>query len=221
MKHSLEENMTLVGVNLGVEQVVGNSVSGIYKSSTEKPTRVERLGLVGDVVSDTRHHGGEDQAIYVYGDDDYKWWEEEMSKTLSPGTFGDNLTIASLSCRDVFIGDRFRIGNDVVIEATAPRIPCATLAARMREKQFPVKFRRAERPGFYCRVLNTGTVVAGDDVEHIAYEQNPRFSVVDIFRLYYQPSPSVEVLQQVLEQPVAIRERKRLESILTRKEHMK
>ena len=221
MKQSLEENMTLVGVNLGVEQVVGNSVSGIYKTSTEKPTRVERLGLVGDVVSDTRHHGGADQAIYVYGDDDYKWWEEEMSETLSPGTFGDNLTIASLSCRHVFIGDRFHIGNDVVIEATAPRIPCATLAARMREKQFPAKFRRAERPGFYCRVLNTGSVVAGDNVEHIAYEQTPRFSVVDIFRLYYQPNPSVEVLQQVLEQPVAIRERKRLESILTRREHMK
>ena len=158
--------MTLVGVNLGTERVVGNSVSGIYKSSTEEPTYVERLGLVGDVVSDKRHHGGPDQAIYVYGNDDYSWWQEEISAVLAPGTFGDNLTISNLSCGDVYIGDRFRIGDEVVLEATAPRIPCATLAARMREKQFPVKFRRAERPGFYCRVLQSGTVIAGDDVEH-------------------------------------------------------
>lgn len=221
MQQTLEERMILIGANLGQERVVGNSVSGIYKSSTEEPTRVERLGLVGDVVSDTRHHGGADQAVYVYGEDDYKWWRDELSAVFSPGTFGDNLTIANLSSNDVFIGDRFRIGNDVVLEATAPRIPCATLAARMREKQFPVKFRRAERPGFYCRVLKTGTVVAGDQVEHIEYVQSPRFSVVDMFRLYYQPNPSVEVLRQVLQQPVAIRERKRLESVINRIEQAK
>ncbi|MXW54667.1 MAG: MOSC domain-containing protein [Gammaproteobacteria bacterium] len=221
MQQSRGESMTLVGVNLGVARVVGNSVTGIYKSSTGKPTRVESLGLVGDVVSDRRHHGGADQAVYVYGDDDYEWWRMRESAVLAPGTFGDNLTIAGLSCRDIFIGDRFRIGNDVVIEATAPRIPCATLAARMQDKQFPARFKRAERPGFYCRVLNTGTVVAGDDVEYIEHEQSPRFSVVDMFRLHYQPNPSVELLLQVLEQPVAIRERKRLESILNRKEHMK
>ena len=213
--------MTLVGVNLGAERVVGNTVSGIYKSSTEEPTYVERLGLVGDVVSDKRHHGGPDQAIYVYGNDDYSWWQEEISAVLAPGTFGDNLTISNLACGDVCIGDRFRIGEDVVLEATAPRIPCATLAARMREKQFPVKFRRAERPGFYCRVLQSGTVIAGDDVEHTESEQNPRFSIVEMFRLYYEPNPSAKVLRQLLEQPVAIRERKRLESILTRIEHTK
>ena len=216
MQQSLEQSMKLVGVNLGTERVVGNSVSGIYKSGTEEPIYVERLGLVGDVVSDTRHHGGADQAVYVYGGEDYKWWQEEISAVLDPGTFGDNLTISNLTCRNVYIGDRFRIGNNVVLEATAPRIPCATLAARMGEKQFPVKFRSAERPGFYCRVLKTGTVVAGDDVERIEYEQSPKFSVVEIFRLYYVPSPSIELLQQVLQLPVAIRERKRLESVMSR-----
>lgn len=216
MQQSFKGSLTLVGVNLGAERVVGNSLSGIFKTSTEAPVQVESLGLVGDVVSDRRHHGGADQAVYVYGNNDYIWWQEETAAVLAPGTFGDNLTIANLSSKDVFIGDRFRVGNEVVLEASAPRIPCATLATRMREKQFPVKFRRAERPGFYCRVLKTGTVIAGDEVKHIEYEQSPRFSVVDVFRLYYQPSPSVKVLQQVLEQPVAIRERKRLESILTR-----
>lgn len=216
MQNSLDRNMTLVGVNLGAEQVVGRSLSGIYKSSTREPTFVERMGLVGDVVSDTRHHGGADQAVYVYGDEDYKWWREEISTNLAPGTFGDNLTIASLSSQDVSIGDRFRIGNDVVLEATAPRIPCATLAARMNDKQFAVMFRRAERPGFYCRVLKTGTVVCGDEVQHMEYDQSPKFSIVDMFRLYYVPSPSAELLQQVLQLPVAIRERKRLESVMSR-----
>lgn len=208
--------MTLIGVNLGTEQVVGRSLSGIYKTSTKEPTNVERMGLVGDVVSDTKHHGGADQAVYVYGDEDYKWWRKKISINLAPGTFGDNLTIASLSSRDVSIGDRFLIGNDVVLEATAPRIPCATLAARMNDKQFAVMFRRAERPGFYCRVLKAGTVVRGDGIQHMEYEEKPKFSIVEMFRLYYVPSPSVELLQQVLQLPVAIRERKRLESVMSR-----
>ena len=40
---------------------------------------------------------------------DYKWWRKEISTDLAPGTFGDNLTIAGLSSRDVSIGDRFSV----------------------------------------------------------------------------------------------------------------
>ena len=86
----------------------------------------------------------------------------------------------------------------------------------MNDKQFAVMFRRAERPGFYCRVLKTGTVVCGDEVQQLEYDQSPKFSIVDMFRLYYVPSPSAELLQQVLQLPVAIRERKRLESVMSR-----
>lgn len=215
------ENRLIVGsVNLGTERIVGNSVSGIHKLRTRDPVEIGREGLFGDVVSDRRHHGGPDQAVYVYGDDDYKWWREQLGETLVPGTFGDNLTILNLSCRNVFIGDQLHVGNDVVLQVTAPRIPCATLGARMEKKQFPVRFRRAERPGFYCRVLKTGTIVEGDSTKLVEYDSFTKFSVVEVFRLYYEPNANQEVIRQVLQQPLAIRERKRLESTQARRRNL-
>ena len=80
-----------------------------------------------------------------------------------PGTFGENLTIAGVETAQALIGDRLAIG-DVLLEVTSPRIPCVTLAARMGDPGFVKRFRAAERPGFYCRVLQEGFVRAGDAV---------------------------------------------------------
>ena len=206
--------LSLKSVNLGSERSVGKVVSGIFKRAVSKPVQLTRNGLVGDVVSDTKHHGGPDQAVYVYGEEDYLWWQRELGFELLPGTFGDNLTIAHLSCGDVHVGDRFTIAEEIFLEVSAPRIPCATLGRRMEDKHFPLKFRRAERPGFYCRVLREGEVMSDSVVEHLPYQKSPRFSIVDMFRHYYDPQPQKETLEAMLEVPLAIRERKRIESKL-------
>ena len=207
---------TLSSVNLGTEQELGGTVSGIYKISTTGSVQLTEEGLVGDVVSDSRHHGGPDQAVYVYGGDDYDWWNEQLLMAVEPGTFGDNLTISGLSCRDVSIGDRFTIGNSVELQATAPRIPCATLGHRMGDKHFPVMFKKAERPGFYCRVINAGFVEQGLEVEHSPMQQEDPVSVLEMFHLYYDPQPDQDKVLKALNTPIAIRERRRLESKLDR-----
>ena len=48
------------------------------------------------------------------------------------------------------IGDRLHIG-EVILEVTAPRIPCDTFATRVGDPTFIERFRKAGRPGFYCR----------------------------------------------------------------------
>ena len=40
----------------------------------KSPVRVHELGLPGDAIMATEHHGGADQAIYAYSTDDYDWW---------------------------------------------------------------------------------------------------------------------------------------------------
>ena len=70
----------------------------------------------------------------------------ELGAELEPGTFGENLTIAGLESAAAWVGDRLRIG-DVLLEVTAPRIPCHILARRMDDPQFVKRFRAAERPG--------------------------------------------------------------------------
>ncbi len=89
-------------------------------------------GVAGDTVANTRHHGGPDQAVYVYPDEDYAWWREQLGRRLPPGIFGENMTIAAAGADPVRVGDRLPVG-ETLLEVTAPRIPCSVFAARMGE----------------------------------------------------------------------------------------
>jgi MOSC domain-containing protein YiiM len=205
--------MQLFSVNIGQKQTQqnGNKVetTGIYKVPTDKPVQIGMLGIIGDFIASKKHHGGPDQAIYVYGKPDYEWWSKELGKELRPGTFGDNLTIGELESAQICIGDRFNVGS-VILEVTAPRIPCATLAARMGDPQFVKKYRRAERPGLYCRVIAEGTVQAGGTVGLEPFT-GETIMAIELFRDYYQANKDEETLRRFLKAPIAIRARKDVE----------
>ena len=207
--------MHLLSVNSGSAVRLGKLLTGIYKTSVEGPVQVTTLGIADDAVCDTKYHGGHDQAVYVYGGDDYQYWLEEHSLDLAPGTFGDNLTIVDLSSLTVNVGDRLQIG-EVILEATAPRIPCATLGQRMEDPKFPVAFRRSQRSGFYCRVIQEGLVAAGDEVTYTASAELSPFSIVDMFELYYNASAPRESFERALQAPIAIRDRERFAERLSK-----
>ena len=151
--------MHVLSVNIGSVQTMHNAKAsgktGIYKQPVAGPVRITINGLPGDSIVSTKHHGGPDQAVYVYGGADYAWWSSELGRALAPGTFGENLTISDLASAGLAIGDRLHIGA-VILEVTAPRIPCGTLAQRMGDPGFVKRFRAAERPGVYCRVVREG-----------------------------------------------------------------
>lgn len=161
----------LQSVNIGKPEPIPakSSVTGIFKRSVEGDVEIVREGLVGDTIIDRKHHGGVDQAVYVYFGDDYEWWSSELGSEIAPGTFGDNLTIGGVEGRQVGVGDRFTIG-DVVLEVTSHRTPCSVFAARMGDPKFPKRFHRAGRPGAYCRVIKQGNVHAGEPVHHTPFD---------------------------------------------------
>ena len=163
--------MNLRSVSIGEAAPTAAKLSGttgIDKRAVECSVHVGRLGLSGDTICDLQRHGGTEQAVYVYGSEDYDWWSRELGRTLAPGSFGENMVFEPLGCRDILVGDRFAIGQ-VLLEVTAPRIPCATFAERMGDPGFARRFQKAGRPGFYCRVLSEGSVRAGDPVEFERY----------------------------------------------------
>lgn len=135
--------------------------TGIFKEPAAGAVAVGPLGLEGDSIVDKRFHGGPDKAVYGYAAEDYAWWEGELGKPLPPGTFGENLTLEGLDFASVRAGDVLRAGA-ALLEAVSPRIPCATLAARMGDAGFAKRFQKAARFGVYFRVLSRGTVRAGD-----------------------------------------------------------
>ncbi|MCS4093028.1 MOSC domain-containing protein [Rhizobium sp. BK176] len=162
--------MKILAVCIGsAERLPGKSYkTGIYKHPISGSVLVDAEGLVGDAICNRKHHGGVDQAVYLEGSLTLDWWSTELGRPVEPGTFGENIVIDGLDNRIVCVGDRF-IADDLVLEVTSARIPCATFAARMGDPGFVKRYTKAARPGIYCRVLNGGAIAAGMPVEHLRY----------------------------------------------------
>jgi MOSC domain-containing protein YiiM len=201
--------MQLISVNIGQAQAIPNAkktgITGIYKHPAQGEVEVTPLGIKDDAIIDVASHGGPDQALYVYGVEDYAWWSQTLQAELAPGTFGDNLTITGLESARFSVGDYLKIGP-VVLQVTAPRIPCSTLAARMGDPQFVKRFRQAERPGLYCRVMHIGVVQAGDGVEWESYA-GETVTILEVFRDYYNHDLDARTLRRHLAAPIAVRDR--------------
>src|SRR6478672_330786 len=142
-------------------------VTAIDKRPVDGPVKVHKLGLHGDVQASRVHHGGEDQALYAYSQTDADYWTGALQRELPPGIFGENLRVAGIETTGAVIGERWRIGLDVEVEVTSPRVPCATFQRRMDETQWVRRFTEAGRVGAYLRVIKTGSVQAGDHIHRL------------------------------------------------------
>jgi MOSC domain-containing protein YiiM len=150
--------------------------TGIGKQSTLEPVKVRApgakmtglgSGLVGDFIGDGKHHGGDEQAVYAFQREDLDAWERQLGRELPNGFFGENLTTIGLEVNEARLGERWRIGSEVVLQVTSPRIPCSTFRGWMGEKGWAKIFTAAGRPGTYLSVIAPGTIMAGDPIEVI------------------------------------------------------
>jgi len=164
--------------------------TGIGKEPTDQPVQIRApgpkatglgSGLVGDFIGDGKHHGGDDQAVYAFQREDLDDWERRLCRELPNGFFGENLTTSGLDVNDARIGERWRIGEEVILQVTAPRIPCSTFRGWMGEKGWAKSFTAAGRPGAYLRVLAAGAVTAGDPIE-IIDRPDHRVSITMMFK---------------------------------------
>ncbi|WP_200426080.1 MOSC domain-containing protein [Streptomyces sp. NE5-10] len=175
--------MTLLSVNAGRAKRVGytdsaSGTTGIDKRPVDGPVRIESpgpsgvgaSGVAGDDVCDLRFHGGTDRAVYAFAREDLDLWGRELGRELENGFFGENLTTSGLDVNGALIGERWRIGESVVLEVTGGRIPCRTFQGHLEERGVDAKgwvrrFTRAEAgPGALLRVIEPGEVRAGDPV---------------------------------------------------------
>ncbi|MEM9953523.1 MAG: MOSC domain-containing protein [Chloroflexota bacterium] len=206
--------MQIVSINIGKAQAIEakSGQSGIFKYPVMQAVAITELGLDGDVIVDTENHGGKDQAVYIYGMPDYAWWSAELGRELKAGTFGENITISELESASLCIGDRLQMG-DVLLEVTAPRIPCVTLATRMDEPQFVKKFLHAERYGAYCRVIEVGKINTDDAVTLIPYN-GERVSINELADAFYAKEVSEKQIKRFLSVPLIEKARDHYQSKL-------
>lgn len=143
----------------------GVGVTAIDTRPVGKALRVRKLGVHGDVQADRRHHGGEDQAVYAYAQEDADWFESELGRAIPPGLFGENLRTAGVDVSGAVIGERWLVGGRTLLEVTSPRNPCGTFARRMGMPDWVRRFADHGAPGTYFRVVRSGDVRAGDEIE--------------------------------------------------------
>jgi len=158
--------------------------TAIDKRPTSGPIKVRRLGLYADVQADRQNHGGEDKALYAYAQEDADFWTAELGRDLPPGWFGENLRVSGLDVSNARVGERWKIGTSVEVEVTMPRSPCATFARWVGgadERGWVKRFATEGRLGAYLRVIRTGPIEAGDEIELLAAPAGAP-TILEVFR---------------------------------------
>ncbi|MEU4210106.1 MOSC domain-containing protein [Streptomyces sp. NPDC026206] len=149
------------GIGTGIDK---RPVAGPVAVAAPGPKGTAGSGLAGDTLVDLRHHGGDHQAVYAFAREDLDGWERELGRSLPDGSFGENLTTSGVDVNDARIGERWRIGTDLLLEVASPRIPCRTFADWLGETGWIRRFTQEAAPGAYLRVIEPGEIRAGDPV---------------------------------------------------------
>lgn len=210
--------MKLLSVNIGKPRRnpwKPVTLTGIDKQPVDGPVMVTipgprgngDVGLAGDRAHDVEHHGGADQAVYAYAREDLDTWEAELSRPLRNGVFGENLTTRGLAVNGAVIGERWRIGRDVILEVCGFRTPCGTFQGWLERTGWITRFTQAAIPGAYLRVIAEGQICADDPVE-IVHRPDHDVTVALAFRaLTREPDllprlPAAEALAQEIKEIV-------------------
>jgi MOSC domain-containing protein YiiM len=193
--------MRVISVNVGLPKEIstGDSLvsTGIFKQPVAGVVRVRSLNLDGDRQADLTVHGGLDKAVYIYPSEHYQFWQQELGLShLEWGAFGENLSVEGLSEDGIAIGDCLAIGT-AVLQVTQPRLPCFKLAAKFERDDIIKRFRNSRRTGLYVRVLEEGTLQAGDTINLLRTDPH-RVTIREIMDVYLTEAPDRARIDRVL-----------------------
>lgn len=134
--------------------------SGIDKRPVGGPVLLRVDGVAGDFIGERAHHGGPEQAVYAYAEEDASWWAGEMGRSIRPGGFGENLTTYAVDVTGAVIGEQWAVGS-ALLQVTKPRTPCTTFAGFWGVPDLIKRFTVRATPGAYLRVLREGRSARG------------------------------------------------------------
>lgn len=183
---------------------MGNAgqISAIRKIPQIGPVQVTTVGLVCDSQV-FRHHGGVDKAMHQYAADHYDLWKLEKpdkAHNFEKGGFGENLVTYGMNENNVCIGDKFSIGKEVIVEINEPRLPCATLNRRFEWRRASIRAQDSGRSGWYMRVLQTGSIQAGDMMQ-LLERPNPTWTITACQKALYAKEADREMLLELASLP--------------------
>lgn len=126
------------------------------------------LGLDGDGHAHPKIHGGPERALCLYSLEVILALQGE-GHPIWPGAAGENVTITGADWSSLAVGQRFALGDSVIIELTRPTTPCKQIAACFADREFG-RIHHDQHPGWsrwYARVEKEGTLRVGDAMRRI------------------------------------------------------
>ncbi|KAG5928609.1 hypothetical protein E4U42_000323 [Claviceps africana] len=187
---------TLLEVRVsGMNKMPGLNVpTGIDKKPVDRPVKVNKMGLEGDW-HDLTFHGGPDKAILGYCSSHYPNWATsypDRREKFVPGGFGENLVTPRMNERNVCIGDVVSVGPEVQLQVSLPRQPCFKLNHRFSLKNFAPVTYQTSRTGWYYRVVQEGTVRAGDEIR-LVERRHPRWTIERVQEYLHRDKDNLEM----------------------------
>jgi MOSC domain-containing protein YiiM len=146
-------------------------MTAIAKQPVAGAVAVHALGLASDEQADLSVHGGIGKAVYAYPQEHFGFWQTVRAQAraalwdeaVTPGLFGENLTVQGLLEDQLWIGDRLHLPG-CVLAVSEPRFPCFKFNAAMGFKHAAKLMVQSGFCGSYLAVLEPGTVTAGDAI---------------------------------------------------------
>lgn len=196
--------MKVLSLNVGTPQVLewnGKTVrTSIFKSPVTGQRKISFHNVEGDEQADLRVHGGANKAVYAYDVSHYHQWKTVLQRDEWPyGLFGENLTTEGLPDSETRIGDQYRVGS-ALLQVVQPRFPCTKLNVRFGLPTMLERFMDQKRNGIYFRVIEEGTVQAGDEIvltDKSAYA----VTIQDYVNCYYAKQKNKALVETILSIP--------------------
>lgn len=201
--------MKLLSIHIGKAKKVSHNgktvTTGIFKNKVEGRLLVTKTGIKGDEQANLKVHGGINKAVYAYPSEHLEFWKQQRRDLeFYPGVFGENLSTSGLSEAEVCVGDIFQIG-EVKLSETTPRMPCHKLGIKMKDKAFIKEFLKAERTGFYFKVLKQGEIQAGESIQKVG-DDGYGLSVKELVQLHTTRKNDIELLNKAGNSPTLLEE---------------
>lgn len=165
------QQITIRAVPASILQI-NISKGGVPKRPVQD-AMVTPLGIDGDMHAHPAIHGGPNKALLLItseGLDELK----QLGYPLFHGALGENITTSGLDRRSLRIGQRWRIGQVVVVELTRIRTPCTTIevygagiGTSIYDQDVNAGDPSSPRwglSGFYASVVRPGPIWPGDPI---------------------------------------------------------
>ena len=135
--------------------VCTSAAKHVQKDKVDEVFLIEGEGIRGDA-----HAGFDHRQVSLLADESVAKMRAKGLQDLLPGAFGENLVTRGIDLLSLQIGDRLRVGGEVVLEVTQIGKECVDRCAIYYQAGDCIM----PREGIFARVVKGGRVRPGDEI---------------------------------------------------------